>query len=82
MHGPVSIANKSLSLMVFGKGTHGLAHGRKKMGYTHGQHVPYGKDVPIAKLFARMQKRMDVQSDSVAASTGERGSLTRVHWIV
>ncbi|MFT7515781.1 MAG: hypothetical protein ACI9QL_005015 [Candidatus Omnitrophota bacterium] len=45
--------------------------GGKNMGYQHGQHLGYDKDVPLANLFVTMQKRMGVNSDTFADSTGE-----------
>ena len=48
-----------------------IVAGGKNMGYTHGQYLTYGKDVPLANLFVTMQKRMGVRSDSFADSTGE-----------
>ena len=45
--------------------------GGKNMGYKHGQYLTFAKDVPLANLFVTMQKRMGVQADSFADSTGE-----------
>ncbi|MFT5129580.1 MAG: hypothetical protein ACI8W8_003205 [Rhodothermales bacterium] len=48
-----------------------LIAGGKSMGYTHGQYLKYDSSTPLANLFVTMQKRMGVQADSFADSTGE-----------
>ena len=51
-----------------------LAGGRD-MGYRHGQYLKFESDTPLSNLFVTIQKRMGVDSDSFADSTG---SIDRV----
>lgn len=49
--------------------------GGKEMGYKHGKYQVFDKDVPLANLFVTMQKRMGVEADSFADSSGDLDSF-------
>ena len=49
--------------------------GGKEMGYKHGKYQVFDKDVPLANLFVTMQKRMGLNADSFADSTGDLDSF-------
>ena len=45
--------------------------GGKSMGFKHNQYLRFGEEVPLSNLFVTIQKRIGVQADSFADSTGE-----------
>jgi len=49
--------------------------GGKEMGYKHGEYKAFDKDVPLANLFVTMQKRIGVEANSFADSSGDLDSF-------
>ncbi|MEM7476641.1 MAG: DUF1552 domain-containing protein [Planctomycetota bacterium] len=47
-----------------------IVAGGKSMGYQHGQHLQYGKEVPLANLYLMILNRLGVQVDQFADSLG------------
>jgi hypothetical protein len=52
-----------------------LLAGGKSMGFQHGQHLQFGKEVPLANLYLTMLNRLGAPSDSFADSNGEITSV-------